>query len=131
MAKKPVSPQQLIAKVDFDCIEDDCKHTIQFNLMSLKENKGQITCPSCHRPYKFDKSFLSKLEKLRTMVQAVKEAEDILGNCNVAITTPAGEVKIPYQLLLTRLNTLISLNVGDYKIDFNFRIEPLNDGTFK
>ncbi len=127
----PTPPTEFIAKIDFDCLEADCGQTIQFNLMGLKKNKGVVTCPHCHRPYEFDRAFLGKLEKLRTMVQAVKDAEDILGNCNVAITTPAGEVKIPYQLLLTRLNTLISLDVGDRKIDFNFRIEPFNDTTFR
>ena len=123
--------QQLVATIDFECIEDDCGKAIKFNLMTLRENKGQVSCPNCHRPYQFDRAFLSKLEKLRNLVLAVKEAEDILGNCNVAVTTSAGEVKIPYQLLLTRLNTLISLDVGDRQVDFNFRIEPLNEGTFK
>jgi hypothetical protein len=99
--------------------------------MGLKENKGNVSCPGCHRPYQFDRAFLEKLEKLRAIVVAVRGAEDILGHCNVAVTTPMGEVKVPYQLLLTRLNTLISLEVNDKVIDFNFRVEPLGDGSFR
>jgi len=127
----PDTPPTLVERIDFDCLEEDCNTTIQFNLMSLKENQGQVGCPNCHRQYQFDRSFLKKLEKLRNLVLAVREAEDILGSCNIAITTPAGEVKIPYQLLLTRLNTMISLSVGGHQMDFNFRVEPLQDGTFR
>ncbi len=123
--------ENLVAQVDFVCIEDDCGQTIKFNLMTLEENKGQVTCPNCHRPYQFDKTFLQKLEKLRTLVLAVRDAEDIIDDCNVAIATPVKEVKLPYRLLLTRLNTLISLNVSGKVIDFNFRVEPLNKATFR
>lgn len=125
MAEEPA----LKAVIDFDCI--DCGQTVQFNLMTLKENKGQLSCEHCHRLYKFGKDFLAKLEKLRRLVLSVQDAEDILGNIQVAVTVPGGEVKVPYKLLLTRLNTLITLRVGDREIDFNFRIEPLNDGAFK
>ena len=72
-----------------------------------------------------------KLERLRELIVAVMNAEDILGDINVAVTTGAGDVKIPYRLLLTRMNSIITLNVGDRKVDFHFRIEPLKRGTFK
>jgi hypothetical protein len=127
MAETPT----LTAKVDFDCLEEGCNTTIQFNLMALAQNQGQVACPNCHRPYQFDRAFLKQLEKLRALVFAVRDAQDILGSCNIAITTPAGEVKIPYQLLLTRLNTMVTLNVGGHQMDFNFRVEPLQDGTFR
>jgi hypothetical protein len=119
------------ALIDFDCLESDCEKTVQFDLLALKEDKGKVSCGHCARIYKFDKEFLAKLEKLRHLVVSVQAAEDILGDCNVSITTPAGEVKIPYRLLLTRLNTLISLKVGGKVVDFHFRVEPLNNGAFK
>jgi hypothetical protein len=122
---------ELMAVVDFDCLAADCGKTVEFNLMSLGENGGQVVCPHCHNPYKFDAKFRKKLEKLRVLVLAVQDAQDILGDCNVSINTPVTEVKIPYRLLLTRLNTLISLTVGEHTVDFNFRIEPLNGGAFK
>ncbi len=119
------------ALIDFNCIEDGCGATIQFNLLDLMENGSAVNCSHCHRIYQFDKGFVPKLEKLRVLILAVRDAEEILGDCNVAIVTPAGEVKIPYRLLLTRLNTLISLDCNGKKLDFNFRIEPLNETTFK
>lgn len=121
----------LVAIVDFDCIAADCARTVEFNLMSLNENGGQVACPHCHSPYRFDAKFRQKLEKLRHLVLAVQDAQDILGDCHVSINTPVSEVKVPYRLLLTRLNTLISLKVGDQVIDFNFRIEPLEKAAFK
>jgi len=119
------------ALIDFDCIEDDCEKNIQFDLLKLKDDNGKITCQNCHRIYEFEKAFLKKLEKLRVLILAVQDAEDILGDCNVAIVTPSGEVKVPYRLMLTRLNTLISLSLNGKRRDFNFRVEPLNDGLFK
>lgn len=120
---------QIKALVDFDCL--DCVHTVQFDLMSLHDAKGTVSCPHCHRPYQFDRHFLAQLEKLRNLVLAVREAEEIIGNCQIAVTVPGGEVKIPYRLLLTRMNTLISLEVSGKAMDFNFRIEPLNDAAFR
>ena len=91
-----------------------------------------MKCPHCHRQYSFeDGEFIGKLEKLRNLLVAVKEAEDILGDVNVGVNTVAGDVKIPYRLLLTRMNTMITLDVGGRKIDFNFRVEPLNSGDFR
>ena len=120
----------MLAHIEFDCIEKDCDTSIQFNLLELKNDKGRIKCKSCHKLYQFDKEFLAKLEKLRVLILAVRDAEDILGDCNISIVTPTGEVALPYRLLLTRLNTLISLNCNGKKLEFNFRVEPLNDTAF-
>ena len=117
---------ELQAVVDFVCLDSDCNGVVQFNVMELENSKGRVSCPSCHRGYKFDKAFRSKLQRLRTLIFAVREAEDILGDVNVAVTTPTGEVKIPYRLLLTRLNTSITLDMAGEQVDFNFRVEPLN-----
>ena len=61
----------------------------------------------------------------------MQEAADLLGDVNVAVTTSQGEIKIPYWLMLTRLNTIITLDLGGKKVDFNFRVEPLNQQTFR
>ena len=67
---------------------------------------------------------------MRNLLIAVKDAEDILGDVNVGVNTIAGSAKIPYRLLLTRMNTVITLEVGGFKIDFNFRVEPAKSGDF-
>ena len=120
------------AIIDFNCMEEDCDEVIQFNLMQLRENDGLLKCPCCHRQYEFaDDVFLGKLNKLRNLLLAVQEAEDILGDVNVGVTTLNGEVKIPYRLLLTRLNTMITLDVGGEKVDFHFRVESLDNASFR
>ncbi len=119
------------AIIDFDCIEKECQSMLKFDLLeALGKNKQQIICQKCHRIYEFDKNFIGKLNKLRLLILAVRDAEDILGDCHISVITVSGEVRLPYQLLLTRLNTIISLECYDNKIDFNFRVEPLNNIAF-
>lgn len=113
------------AMIDFKCLQSDCDEVVKFNVMGIKANGGIVSCPVCHHQVEFDQTFIDKLEKLRNLLIAVKEAEDILGECNVGVTTPAGEIKVPYRLLLTRLNSLLTLDVSGEKVDFCFRIEPI------
>ena len=80
---------------------------------------------------KLNKQLKTKLNKLKNLILVLRDAESILGDCNVAVTVPAGEVKIPYALLLTRLNTMITLNLGEKKVDFHIRIEPASADTFR
>ena len=91
----------------------------------------QILCPKCHTPYVFDKPLREKFDKLYGLIAAVREAESILGDCSVAVAVPGGEVKIPYALLLTRLNTMITLELGTKKVDFHLWIEPASAETFR
>ena len=88
-------------------------------------------CPKCHRPYQFDAELKEKFVKLQNLILAVREAEPILGDCNVAVAVPAGEVKVPYALLLTRMNTIITLDLGGSKVDFHLWIEPSSADTFR
>ena len=44
------------------------------------------------------------------LIGAIRNAEDILGDSVVSVNVAGGNVRVPYALLLTRLNTLITLN---------------------
>ena len=125
------APGEMRAMVDFSCLDDECKAAVSFNLMEIQEGEGRITCSQCHREYHLDALFLGKLQRLRRLIVTVQESADLLGDVNVAVTTPQQEVKIPYWLMLTRLNTIITLDLGGKKVDFNFRIEPLNQQMFR
>ena len=107
------------AVLDFNCLEENCKGVVKFNLNELDVNDFQVLCPVCHRPYEFDAELTEKFRKLANLISALREAEPILGSASVAVTVPGGEVKVPYVLLLTRLNTMISLEFGDRKVDFH------------
>ena len=103
-------------------------------------------CPNCGYKNDEDADFCehcgSRLEpgdgsepspgkKRGNLIVAVRDAESILGNCNVAVAVPGGEVKIPNALLLTRLNTMLTLKMGDKTVDFHLWIEPSSPDTFR
>lgn len=124
-------PGEMRAMVDFSCLDDECKAAVSFNLMEVEAGGGRIVCGQCRREYHLDAAFLGKLQRLRKLILTVQESADLLGDVNVAVTTPQGETKIPYWLMLTRLNTIITLELGGRKVDFNFRVEPLNQQMFR
>jgi hypothetical protein len=121
----------LRALIDFSCAEDGCGQPIQFNLLDLRAGEGVVTCERCRQSYDFDDEFLDKLNKLRVLILAVKDAEDILGDCSVGVATANGEIKLPYKLLLTRLNTQITFAGSGKTMDFHIRVEPLAGETFR
>ncbi len=119
------------AQIDFHCLNDNCDGVIKFNLADVAGRDFQAVCAKCHRTYELDKDLKDKLRRMLGLVIAIREAEDILGDSNVSVNVAGGEVKIPYALLLTRLNTLITLNFGDKKVDFHLWIEPSSSNTFR
>ena len=119
------------AEVDFECLNEECGKTVKFNLIEAIDKDFQLVCGNCHKSYAFDEKLREKLRKFCEMIIAIRGAEDILGNCSVAVTVPGKTVKIPYALLLTRLNTIVTLQFGDKKVDFHFRVEPASPQTFR
>ena len=119
------------AQIDFHCFEDSCGGVVQFNLSEIEQKDFQAVCPKCFRTYELDETLRDKLERMLDLVKAIRRSEDILGDSNVAVAVAGGEVRIPYALLLTRLNTLITLEFGDRKVDFHLWIEPASPETFR
>ena len=118
-------------EVDFECCENECSGIISFKLKNALNPRFQAICPKCHRSYQFEPELQDKLTKLKDLIIAVRKSKDILGDCNVAVEMPGKSIKIPYALLLTRLNTMITLNLGDKDVDFHFRVEPIENKTFR
>lgn len=119
------------AVLDFKCLEENCNGVVKFDLNSLEIKDFQVLCPECHRPYEFDAALTEKFQILANLITALRKAEPILGSANVAVTVPGGEVKVPYVLLLTRLNTMITLDFGDKKVDFHVLVEPSCPEAFR
>ena len=121
------------AQIDFKCLDSgNCDGVVKFNLAEVCDPEFQAVCPKCHRAYQLDEALQDKLGRMLKLVAAIRDAEDILGDSSVAVTVAgAREVKIPYALLLTRLNTLMTLDFGDRKVDFHLRIEPSSAETFR
>ena len=119
------------AKVDFFCAEEGCDGVVQFSLQDCTDGSIQVLCPKCHKPYVFDHELRTKFNKLQKLIEVVREAEPILGDCSVSVNVPGGSVKVPYALLLTRLNTMLTLRVGGKSIDFHLWIQPSSPDTFR
>jgi hypothetical protein len=119
------------AQIDFHCLNGGCEGIVKFNLADVASDDFQAVCGKCHNTYELDADLRDKLNRMLLLIVAIRDAEDILGDCNVSVNVANGEVKIPYALLLTRLNTLITLNLGDRKVDFHLWVEPASPETFR
>lgn len=113
-------------QIEFKCIQEDCQQPILFRLLEIEDNP-RVKCPSCNKEYSFNNDFLERLRKFEMLVCAIREARDILSDVNIAINVKNHQVRIPYYLLLTRMNTLLTLNIGNRKVVFSFRVEPLQE----
>ena len=118
-------------QLDFRCLTDDCSGVVAFDLDSVTDSEFQAVCPVCHRAYALDDTLRGKLIKMMKLISAIRECEDILGDSVVSVNVAGGNVRIPYALLLTRLNTMISLDVAGKKTDFHLWVEPSNPQVFR
>ena len=123
--------EQANARIDFRCLTQDCTGVVEFNLREIADKDFQAVCPVCHRAYALDAALQDKLERMMKLIEALRNSEDILGDSVVSVNVAGGEVRVPYALLLTRLNTLITLNLNDTPTDFHLWVEPSSPETFR
>lgn len=119
------------AKLDFNCLTDGCEGLIVLDLENVADPDFQAVCPVCHRAYALDESLRDKLTRMMKLISHLRDCEDILGSSAVSVSVAGGEVKIPYALLLTRLNTMITLEIAGRKIDFHLWVKPSNSQVFR
>ncbi|MCQ2379527.1 MAG: hypothetical protein MJ025_01195 [Victivallaceae bacterium] len=130
-AKKEAGAIGAKAKLDFVCVGDGCDGVVEFDLSDIASDDFQMVCPKCHKAYCLSEDLHSKLSKMLDLMVAIRNAEGILGDCFVSVNTKMEEIRIPYSLLLTRLNTIISLDLGERKVNFHLRVEPSSEETFR
>lgn len=119
------------AKIDFRCLHENCTGVVEFNLSEVTDKDFQAVCPVCHHAYALDAVLQDKLGRMMNLIEAVRNSEDILGDSVVSVNVAGGEVRVPYALLLTRLNTLITLNLAGKPTDFHLWVEPTSPETFR
>lgn len=111
--------------LQFYCLS--CKTPVQFSIFDL-ENNNQITCKECQLCFDFnDPVLMRQLQKFVNLCKQIQMSEEILSKTSVGIYVAGREVKIPYKLLLTRLNSTLELMVEDQPLTITFRIEPSID----
>jgi hypothetical protein len=104
-----------------------CQNAIQFSIFDIEKNE-KICCSECGLLYDFnDEIFIRQLRKFENLCRQIQLSEEILSNTSVGIYIGDREVKIPYKILLTRLNSTLDLMVGDRPLTITFRIEPTID----
>lgn len=112
--------------LEFNCIA--CNELLSFSVFHLTESNSAIDCKNCKKMYAFtDETLKRQLKKFTALCIQLIDSEEILGNAAVGVDVNGAQVKIPYKLLLTRLNSSLNLKIGDHPISITFRIEPLKD----
>jgi hypothetical protein len=105
-----------------------CQHPVQFSVFDIEKGE-EIRCSECGLMYDFSDEILTrKLRKFENLCRQIQLSEEILSNTSVVgVYLGDREFKIPYKLLLTRLNSTLDLMVGDRPLTITFRIEPALD----
>jgi hypothetical protein len=104
-----------------------CQNPVQFSVFEVEKNE-KIRCTECGLTYDFgDENLKRQLHKFENLCRQIQLSEEILSNTSVGIFLGDREVKIPYKLLLTRLNSTLDLMVGERPLTIMFRIEPAID----
>ncbi len=107
--------------LEFECVE--CHQPVTFSVVthSLKP----LECEGCKKKYVFDDPVLIRqLKKFQDLCRQIHESEEILGMTHVGIDVNGQSIKVPYRILLTRLNSSLDLVLGDQPLSIRFRIEP-------
>lgn len=112
--------------LEFEC--QSCKSPVAFSIFELDKKEGEISCPECSLIYDFsDETLRRQLQKFEALCRQLQQSEEILSNTSIGLYVGEREVKIPFKLLLTRLNSTLELMVGDRPLSIVFRLEPAKD----
>lgn len=115
--------------LQFGC--QSCEQPISFSIFEL-DGDSLIQCTHCKKKYAFwDENLKRQLKKFEALCKQIIESEEILSQTAVGIDVGEHHVKVPYKLLLTRLNSTLDLIIGNRPVSITFRIEPLQDTPFK
>lgn len=110
--------------IEFRCVNEQCKEILSFSILAVDERTA-VRCVGCGKEYVFNGELRDKFQKFAKLVEAVRDAEDILGQTNVGLDIMGHSVQVPYRILLTRMNTFLTLDIGGTKFNFRLRVEPL------
>jgi hypothetical protein len=112
--------------LEFACQE--CLSPINFSIFELERLNGELPCPECGLVFDFsDPDLRRQIRKFEALCRQIQQSEEILSNTSIGIYLGEREIKIPFKLLLTRLNSTLDLMVGDKPLTITFRIEPSKD----
>lgn len=110
--------------LEFECIA--CRKPVSFSVTTT--DMKPIECEHCKKKYAFtDPVLIRQLKKFQDLCKQIHESEEILGMTHVGIDVNGQSIRVPYRILLTRLNSSLDLTLGDQPLSIRFRIEPSKD----
>jgi hypothetical protein len=113
-------------KLQFHC--QGCDAPILFSVLDREHFSKIVPCPGCGRKYAFDdETLLRHLTQFEALCRQIYASEEILGSTSIAIDVGNHHVKVPFNILLTRLSSVIELHINGKKSVIFFRVEPLKD----
>lgn len=111
------------SNLEFKCTE--CDHPVFFSVLDDQHLSKTIQCSHCEKQYLFGTQILSQLKQFEALCKQIQQSKEILGQASIAIDVGPHHVKIPFQLLLTRLSSVLELNIGNEKTSISFRVDTL------
>lgn len=112
--------------LEFVC--KSCKSPVRFSIFDLEKQEAEVHCKECSLIYDFSDEVLKRqIRKFEGLCRQIHQSEEILSNTSIGVTVGDREVKVPFKILLTRLNSTLDLKLGDEPLTIIFRIEPSKD----
>ena len=111
------------SNLEFKCTE--CNHPVYFSVLNDQQLSKSITCEKCDKKSLLGTQILSQLKQFEALCKQIQQSKEIFGQSAVAIDVGPHQVKIPFQLLLTRLSSVLELNIGKEKTNIAFRVDTL------
>ena len=122
--KDKESPKKSVFQIP--CLH--CKHPVSFALFEL-EKECVIECSHCKKKYAIgDQTLKRQLAQFARLCREIRASEEILGSSSIAVDVGPHSVKIPFKILLTRLQSTLDLKIGSERVSVVFRTEPVTVG---
>jgi hypothetical protein len=113
-------------QLEFNC--QNCSAPIHFSVLNTKALQEVICCQECNKKYLFDdETLVRQLQLFEALCRQVQRSEEILGNTSIAVNVGEHQIKVPFNILLTRLSSCLDLNINGKKSTITFRLDPLKD----
>ena len=113
------------SQLQFDCKK--CREPVFFSVLKNTEQSQTILCSNCSKMYVLGETILDHLKKFEALCQQIQRSKEIFGQAAIAVDVGPHQVKIPFQLLLTRLSSVLELNIGGEKTTIAFRVDTMKD----
>ena len=99
-------------KLQFHCQE--CDAPILFSVLDREHFGKVVPCSECGRKYAFDdETLLRHLTQFEALCHQIYASEEILGSSAIAIDVGNHHVKVPFNILLTRLSSVLELHLTE------------------